>query len=106
MAPFKSLGAGQQKLIEYHKVFLDFYKQHRKFRRLTSDPTLKACFRYHDTSVKHQLDLEAKQCRLLHHQHCRMARSPHLSLDLLQEAFYKGMHETSDVSNGERELLQ
>ncbi len=48
MAPFKSLGAGQRKLNEYHKVFLEFYKQHRKFRRLTSDPALKACFRYHD----------------------------------------------------------
>ncbi len=61
MAPFKSLGAGQQKLNEYQKVFLEFYKQHRKFRRLTSDPTLQTCFKYHDSYLKRQLDLEAKQ---------------------------------------------
>ncbi len=103
MAPFKSLEAGQRKLNEYHKVFLEFYKQHRKFRRLTSDPALQACFRYHDTSVKHQMDLEAKQCRFLHSQCCRMARSSHLSLDLLQEAFYNGLYETFEISNEERE---
>jgi hypothetical protein len=35
-----------------------------------------------------------------------MARSPHLSLDLLQEAFYKGLYETFEISNEEREQLQ
>jgi hypothetical protein len=35
-----------------------------------------------------------------------MACSPHLSLDLLQEAFYKGLHETFETSNEEREQLQ
>ncbi len=107
MAPFKSFGAGQRKLDKYHKVFHEFHKQYRRFKRLTIDSgDLAACLKHHSTLLDHHLKLEAKQCCFLHSQCCRMACSPHLSLDLLQEAFYKGLHETSDVSNVERELLQ
>ena len=107
MAPFKSLGAGHRKLDQYHKVFHEFYKQYRRFKRLTIDSgDLAACLKYHSASLDHHLKLEAKQCRFLHSQRCKMARSPHLSLNFLQEAFYKGLHETYEISNEEREQFQ
>ena len=103
MAPFKSLGAGQCRLDQYHKVFHEFHEQYKKFKRLTNySGDLTERLRYHNASLDHHLKLETKQCRFLHSQRRKLARTPHLSFELLRDEFYRGLHQDFGVSNETR----
>ncbi len=56
MPPYKSLGAGQRRLDQCHKVFHEFHEQYKKFKRLTTySGDLTEHLRYHSASLDHHL---------------------------------------------------